>query len=459
MAHEESISLRSAIKSLFPDAWIDETARKEGFVRRQRKINAVPLFWTLVLGFEAGAERSVSALRRVFQLAAGVTLAPSAFYDRFNDRLVNLLKAAISKGLEHFAAAASDVHERLKRYEDVMLADSTLFKLHDVLADAFPGVRTNTIKAAAKLSVVLSVCGKGRSTVAVNSARTPEPRTISVGPWVAKRLLLFDRGYYCYTLFGNIARNAGYFLTRMKNHCNPIIVKVHRAAPGKADLLEGRPFKQAIKDLGTEPLDAEIEVVYRRRVQGVWKRRATDRYRLVGHYDHEDGKYYFYMTNIPVELLSPKDVYNVYRTRWEIELIFKELKSGYRLCGNRSRRKEVVETFIYSAVLTLIVSRRLLRAVTPLLGTRAERVTPSRWWRVFVTYAYDLLFVVTEHSRETARTQRLLLVLMHEVVDPHLRRRPLFVQDSGPSRTKRSVPKRRKRPDPRRSKRKSRKGL
>ena len=165
MAHGESIGLRKIIKNAFPDTWIVEKAREVGFLRRQRKIHPVPFFWTLVLGFGTGAERSVSALRRVFEQASGVLVVPSAFYGRFNGRLVKFLKAAISRGFEQFAAAASDVHERLKRFEDVMLVDSTLLKLHDALADSFPGVRTRTIKAAAKLNAVLSVRGKGGSTV------------------------------------------------------------------------------------------------------------------------------------------------------------------------------------------------------------------------------------------------------------------------------------------------------
>ena len=445
MARGESIGLRSTIKSLLPDRWIEKTAREVGFVQRQRKIHPVQFFWTLVLGFGAGTERSVSAFRRVFEQAAGITVAPSTFYDRFNDRLVKLLKAAVSRGFEHFAAAASDVHQRLKQFHDVLLADSTLFKLHNALAGAFPGVRTSTIKAAAKLNVVLSVRGKGGSTVRLYQGKVPEQRTLTIGRWVARRLLLFDKGYYCYTLFRKIAQNGGYFLTRLKNHCNPTIVEVHSGPRRKAALLEGKPLKEVINELGTEPFDAVVRVVFRRKLRKGWETRARDSYRLLGLYNPEEGKYHFYMTNIPPERLSAEDVYNVYRARWEIELIFKELKSGYGLRDNHSRRKEVVEAFIYSVVLTLIVSRRILRAVTPLLGKDAERVTPSRWWRVFVTYAHSLLIAVTWHSRETAATRNLLQVFMHEMVDPHLSRRPLLAQKSYPRRTKRFEPRRKTR--------------
>jgi len=49
MAHKECIGVRRAIKSTFSDSWLRKTAREVGFVQRERKIKAVPFFWTLVL--------------------------------------------------------------------------------------------------------------------------------------------------------------------------------------------------------------------------------------------------------------------------------------------------------------------------------------------------------------------------------------------------------------------------
>ena len=67
MAHEECIGVRRTIKSTFPDSWLRKTAREVGFVQRERKIKATTFFWTLVLGFSAGAERSIAAFRRAYE--------------------------------------------------------------------------------------------------------------------------------------------------------------------------------------------------------------------------------------------------------------------------------------------------------------------------------------------------------------------------------------------------------
>jgi IS4 transposase len=52
-----------------------------------------------------------------------------------------------------------------------------------------------------------------------------------------------------------------------------------------------------------------------------------------------------------------------YAQRWQIESLFKELKSHYRLDQLPSSNRHVVRALIWAAVLSLVVSRRfLLRA-------------------------------------------------------------------------------------------------
>jgi len=323
-----------------------------------------------------GAERSIAAFRRAYEKAASVTIVPAAFYDRFNAALVEFLKTAVEKALDDFAAASCEVHERLKCFKDVMLIDSTMITLHKALQHVFPGVWN---PAGMKLNAVLSVRGKGGSTIGLYSGNRPEQRTFLVGPWVAGRLLIFDKGYCCYTLFRKIHSNGGYFLTRLKDHCNPMIVKVHSVMRVKRALLQRRPLRIAIDNLHRETFDATVEICFPRLLPNGRRKTTRGYYRLIGLYDADKSEYHFYMTNIPAELLAAEDAYNVYRVRWEIELIFKELKSGYGLGDITSRSEKVATAFIYSAVITLIVSRRLFRDIAPHLGSRVGRATGSRW--------------------------------------------------------------------------------
>jgi putative transposase len=95
MAREKSIEIRRTLKRLIPPARLKALAKQTGAVQRERKIGAVALFWTIVLGFATGNARSIAGLRRAFEKASGTTVVPSAFYDRLTPGLARLLRAVL----------------------------------------------------------------------------------------------------------------------------------------------------------------------------------------------------------------------------------------------------------------------------------------------------------------------------------------------------------------------------
>ena len=426
MADRQSTRVRQTLKSLFSDQRLNVLARATGFVRRQRKVKPVAFFWTLVLGFGIGSARKVSGLRRAYQRSTGITLVPSSFYDRFNARLVAFLKATLEHALGEFRLAFHEIGDRFDSFEDVMITDSTVIKLHDALANLFPGCRTNTAPASAKLHAVMSVKGRGKSTVKLSNGRVHDRRKLVVGPWVKGKLLLFDLGYYDFALFRNIVRSGGHFLTRLKENANPKIVGVFDGSAADEKRLVGKTLRDVLCGLRRDFLDVEVEVRAKsRRYKG---RRAStvERFRLVAVRDSEERTYHCYLTSIPAEVLSAKEVASTYRARWEIELVFKELKSGYRLADVESRKKELVESLIYAAVLTLLASRRLLQSIASRLGELRDRVTPGRWWTVFSEYAQELQRLMIRPPREAPPLRDLITTIEHELIDPHTKRQTLL---------------------------------
>src|SRR5665647_1559665 len=71
----------------------------------------------------------------------------------------------------------------------------------------------------------------------------------------------------------------------------------------------------------------------------------------------EDEKHHKYITNIQKDVLNAKDIAKLYGTRWDIELLFKELKSRYALDVLETKNVQIIEALIWTAMLTLIVSR------------------------------------------------------------------------------------------------------
>ena len=427
MADRESTRVRECLKSLFSDQRLNTLARATGFVQRQRVIKPVAFFWTLVLGFGIGSTRKISGLRRAYQRSTGTTLVPSSFYDRFSTGLVAFLKAAVEHALAEFQLTFQELGDRFDSFKDVMITDSTVIKLHDALAKLFPGCRTNNAPASTKLHAVMSVKGRGKSSVKLTNGRVHDRRKLVVGDWVKGKLLLFDLGYYHFQLFKNIVRSGGHFLTRLKDNANPKIVRVFNGSAADEMRLVGQNLQAVLSGLRRDVLDVEVEVRAKARRYNGKRASTVERFRVVAVRDTEERTYHCYLTSIPVEILSAEDVASTYRARWEIELVFKELKSGYRLDDVQSRKREVVEALIYAAVLTLLASRALLRSIASRIGAELrDRVTPGRWWKVFSEYAQELQLLVIRPLRQAPPLKHLVTTIAHELIDPHTKRKPLL---------------------------------
>ena len=241
----------------------------------------------------------------------------------------------------------------------------------------------------------MSVRGTGAHKVKVTGERAKDHRTMQMGPWVEGRLLLFDLGYFRYQLFDCIDRNGGYFITRLAANANPRIVAVHRQWLGRAIDLEGKRLKDVASRLQRDVLDVEVEVAFRRRVYAGIRRTIRRRVRLAAVRLPESTEYRFYLTNIGPDSLDAQSIAQTYAARWQIELIFKELISHYRLDELATSKTHIVATLLLGAVITLFVNRRLLQAVRERLRRTTYHMPEQRWAAVFAAATATLDIVVS----------------------------------------------------------------
>ena len=83
----------------------------------------------------------------------------------------------------------------------------------------------------------------------------------------------------------------------------------------------------------------------------------------------------------------------------------------------------LVEALLYAALLTLIVSRRLLQLVRETLRVPDGRVPTHRWAVLLESVSLDLLDVAIRPPRELKRLlPRLSRTLLHEALDPNVGR-------------------------------------
>lgn len=427
MARASQDKVVEALCHLFPSDWLEEKARETGMVQRARKVHPVGLFWTLVLSFGIGNEHNIATLRRAYEEASGTILSASSFYDRFSLALVVFLQQACARALSGLQVGSKTLQGALCAFGDVLITDATVLRLHDLLKDTYAACRTNHTKAACKLHLVYSVSGRSEQQVQLTSQRKHESKVLKIGKWVKGRLLLFDLGYFSYALLDRIKKEGGFFISRLKDNCNPTIVAVHQ---GCGKQLVGRKLRDVLLSIRREILDAEVEVSYQKRKYKGKRRPVTQTFRLVGIKNPETGVYHLYITNITFSLLSARAIAKVYAARWLIEILFKQLKSFYQLEGFPSKNAHIVHALIYSALITMLVSRHIEQELRQLLDNKEdnersleETVFPLlRLAAVLSTLSAKLLSAVLQQAGVKRQPLSFSELLLRETKDPNRKR-------------------------------------
>lgn len=385
---------------------IDRIARKTGFHEREaRKLGAVGWLWTVVMGAGSGPTRSTARLAR---LAAGfslTTITRQGFHQRFTPEGVEFMREIL--GL--LSATTADLtRERLPgdlaSFRDIHAFDSTTLALVKRLAERFPACRTNVRPAALKIHTRMSLRQIQAEAVRITPERVHDRRGMLLEPEKLLRglLLLFDLGYFDYDLFGQIIRAGGDFVTRLKETANGTILNVRRGC-GRRQV--GEPLNQAIYEGGVVDLDVEFG--------GAAKAFMA---RVVGLRNRDTGDYHWYLTTLDADAFPADQVAELYRLRWQIELLYKNWKSLCHLKDLASGKEEVVLAMVYASLCFAALSRLLSILACRRYGLSAQALSPRIATSIVGEYAVALGQALT---RRRTRLFRELLATILESLAVH----------------------------------------
>jgi len=412
---------------MFPEEFLRNLAQKTGFIKRIRKIDPVIFFWVLILGFGVDFLRSIRALERRYETEANIELSDGALYDRFTPELVEFLRECILHATEFQAQQQSRVlGEKLSGFKDIIIQDSSIIRLHESLSNLWPAARSTRVAAGIKVSCIVSVVADGVKSVKLFPERTSEVKTLRIGPWVRDRIFLVDLGFFKYGVFDRIDKYHGSFVSRLKSNANPTIVQLNRTCRGNSISVEGKKLKDVLPHLKRGVLDVMVGVTFKRRKYMGKQTTVTKRFRVVAVLNEETGDYHIYMTNIPVKRLSAEDIASLYGARWEIEMVFKELKSYYRMDQINSKNTDIIKSLVWVSILTLMCSRRVLQLIRNVDPEKANRYTHLRWAKVFGEHAHQLLKEVLESMGMHLDMLVLYDVYLNHGCDPNIKRERLM---------------------------------
>jgi len=364
----------SSYHDLFNSEDLWTAARKLGVVERKRDVDVPALVEANVLAMSGLPGSQTTAFANYIQLT-GEAVAPSAFYDRFTEPFANLMADVSRRAIAAVRAVApeeSEAHELsslLEHFKDVQAADSTCQILKRFAAHWAPSTSPGR-PASFKLHAIVSLKDTLPAEEHVSPQRDHDSPQLAEGDIAPGTLFLADLGYVDHERLVRLKRRGVHVLMRLKKGQNPRIRRVHI---GKGPRVECRGM--TLDDaLGTGMLEfdrgrLDIDVVIATKVD----REATEEtFRLVGlaRKDDPQGDWY-YLTTVPRDILTVEEVSLAYTLRWDIELLWKHLKTGVGLAAIRAWRQPAVLALVHAKITAVALARLLELAAKPALKEHA----------------------------------------------------------------------------------------
>ena len=164
-------------------------------------------------------------------------------------------------------------------------------------------------------------------------------------------LHIFDRGYVNLAKLETMGVVGGHYLVRSKENCNPMIRGIVGGSAYQKKHWSQKKLKQRKLKKGKD-YDFQIEM---KGSEG-----QTFSLRLVKLWNPKAKKHTGFLTNLSSEQVTCREIGNLYRLRWQIELSFKELKSYSGLKRFQTANEHIIEGFIVLSILVLHLRRYLV---------------------------------------------------------------------------------------------------
>jgi len=345
-----------ALRNTLGERSLVALARTTGHCRRLRAVTPQRLVCALVEALGAYRVQTIADILRTFNAQTELAVRYKAFHNRlarpefavFMHQVYQVLLRNLSQNVLRAALG-----QNLRRFTDIVIQDGSSFAVHDGLVKTFGGRFTKNRPAAVELHTCLSVFHDQVVEAQLAPDKQGERDFLPKPEQLKGMLLLADRGYPCLDYFEQVIAAGGSFLMRIKTDVNPKVLAVH----GRGRRLprhEGYRLRKVLRWLPRQRLDLDV----------VWDRPQGRmlRLRLILIWVPNNNQFTMLVTNVSRSTLSARQVAEVYRLRWQVELMFKEWKSHANLHEFDSAKPALVEGLIWASLCAAALKRSLAHA-------------------------------------------------------------------------------------------------
>lgn len=351
------------------DTKAEQLGRETKFVQRKSKMGGAEFTKTLTFGW---LENSKATLEELCQTAAalGILITPQGLDQRFSASAAQCLQKVLEAAVSEIIASEPVAIPVLQRFNGVYLDDSSTVTLPDELAEVWKGCGGSTEKgtsAALKLQVRLDYAKGTLHGPFLQDGKTHDRKSpLQQMPVDAGSLRIADLGYWSLDVHDQIGEQNAFWLSRIQ-----VQTAVYDVQGKRWDLVEllqtmACPVLDMPVTLGVQKR-LPVRLVAVRLPQEVAEKRRRNLHEEARSKGQPVSKkrlalvdWNIFVTNVPTEMLTWREILVLARTRWQIELLFKLWKSHGHIDEWRSRKPWRILCEVYAKLIAMVVQHWIL---------------------------------------------------------------------------------------------------
>lgn len=395
------------LQQFFKPKLIEQKARESKFVKRDSKLTGSKFVQMCIVGIaNEGITKSLNELCTICS-KLDVEIVEQSLNERFNPNSVEMLKALFNVALAtKFEESELQV---LSSFSQIVLEDSTIFKLPENLAKIFQGFGGSASQSAIKIDYTYDF-KTDYFNVQLFKARRPDI-SMELPDWIEpKSLWLRDLGYYKVDNFKKIDEADAYYLSRFKYDGN-----VYLSEDKAAKILNLRSVMRKMKVNQTKSMMVFVGQKKRFKtrlvLQKVPSKVANKRRKRLIKQGKKNGKpptsyrldlcgLSAYVTNLEETKWDVYQLIKLYKIRWQIEIIFKVWKSVLKIGEVKKMKTDRLLCLLYAQLIWAIINMRIFQSFKNYFWNRcAIEISEIKTYKIMRNFQDQLIQAICSNRK------------------------------------------------------------
>ncbi len=354
MKQEDINTVMRKMKTIFCEKKLNALGKLIGFSQRERIITPGRLALSLIKAFSCNKIETIADAQRCFNEMFNEKIAYKPFHNQVAKKtFAEFMRLVASNVLEHTVVQVLKFNKTssLEKFESIYLQDGTSFGVKKSLSKRFPSRFRKVNPAAVEIHVTYELPYENPTKITLTADKESERAELPKPEELENSLLLADAGYPSTLYLSQLQSSNASYLMRASTRINPIVVNngkriINKKTAKKLKDYEKRFSKSKIYDL---------DVIFR-------DDSTNTQHRLIVKWNKKKKEYVYLITNLSRQEYTAEQIREIYRLRWQIELVFKEWKSYANLHKFDTSNESIAEGFIWCAITAALIKKFMAHA-------------------------------------------------------------------------------------------------